>query len=144
MDKTVDNCYHPYKQQKINHFFAKLTRAEEAEQATKRLVQTADAREEWVEKEEAKKRAKKASRKAANTQAQQECRKRKKESKIHLGRRGQDGKIIKVIGSNVDCQMVTYRYPQVRNGLHVHSTWPKRRHLSKPHAQSPRSFPTTL
>ena len=65
----------------------------------KRLVQTVDAREEWVEKEEAKKRAKKASRKAANTQLQQECRKRKKESEIHSGRRDQDGKI-KVTGSN--------------------------------------------
>ena len=99
-DEKVDNGYHPYKQQKINHFFTKLTQAEGAEQATRRLVQTADAREEWVEKEEAKKRVKKASRKAANTRSQQECRTRKKESEIQSGRRGQDGKVKKVIESN--------------------------------------------
>ena len=89
-----------YKQRKISQFFIKLEPAEGMEQATRRLVQSADAREEWAEKEEARRRAKKATRKALNTHSQQICRARKKEEEIKSGTHGQDGKIKKVTDSN--------------------------------------------
>jgi len=89
----------PSKQQRISQFFTKLTRVEGMDQATKHLIQSADAREEWAKKQEAEKRVKKASQQAANTSSQQRFRERKKESEIQSGTRGPDGKTKKVTES---------------------------------------------
>ena len=72
-DNKINN-HPPYKQQKIDWFFAKLTQEEGMDQGTRHLIKLMDAREEWVEKQEARERAKKASQKAANTCSQQDVR----------------------------------------------------------------------
>jgi hypothetical protein len=87
------------KQQKINQFFTKLTPEEGMEQAASNLARSVDAREEWIEKEEARESMRKVSHRVANTQSQQRCRVRKKEEEIWSGARGPDGKIKKVIKS---------------------------------------------
>ena len=99
-EKTGDNeinNHPPYKQQKIVRFFAKLTQEEGMDQATRHLIKSMDAREEWVEKQEARERAKKASRKAANTHSQQECRAHKKKREIQSGVRDSNAKVMKVM-----------------------------------------------
>lgn len=75
----------------------KLTREGAAQQASKRLAQLADAREELVEKQEAMKRRKKTNRRVNNTHSQRESRARKKAEEVLSGVRDPDGKI-KVIG----------------------------------------------
>ena len=69
----------------------------------KNLLQSADARDESIEEQEAKNRVKKAIRRNANTRSQQGCRMRKKEGEIQSGVRGPDGKIIKVTKSPTHC-----------------------------------------
>jgi hypothetical protein len=66
------------------------------EQAARNLAQSVDAREDWVEKEEARENMRKASHRAANTQSQQRCRVRKKDVEIRSGARSSDGKVKKV------------------------------------------------
>ena len=98
-ERTEDDHYPPYKQQKISGFFATLTKEQGVQQATKLLLQSADTREELVEKQEAKDRVRKASCRVANKHSQQECRARKKEREIQSGVRGSDGKVKKVLKS---------------------------------------------
>jgi hypothetical protein len=66
------------------------------EQAARNLAQSVDAREDWVEKEEAWENMRKASHRAANTQSQQRCRVCKKDVEIRSGARGSDRKVKKV------------------------------------------------
>ena len=91
--RSKDNDHSPCKQQKISQFFTKLTQEEAAEQAVMRLVLSADAREEWVERQDIQNRKKVASRRAKNTHSQRGCRERKKSREVHGGVRGPDGKI---------------------------------------------------
>ena len=87
----------PCKQQKISRFFAKLTKEEAAQQTIRRLVQSADAREEFVEKQEARNRKEETHHRVKNTHSQRNSRARKKTREILSGVRGTDGKKIKVI-----------------------------------------------
>ena len=86
----------PPKQQKIGQFFTKLTRTEGIEQAARHLAQSAETREEWVERQEAEERENQVTHRAANTTSQQRCRVRKKEREMQSGVRGPNGKITKV------------------------------------------------
>ena len=104
-ERSEDHHHSPHKQQKIGRFFTKLTKEEAAQQAVTRLVRSADAREEWVEKQVVKNRKKQASRRTNNTRAQQEFRARKKFSEVQAGVRGPDGKT-KASESHADCTLV--------------------------------------
>ena len=66
------------------------------EQAARNLARSVDAREDWVEKEEARENTRKAFHRVANTQSQQRCRVRKKDMEIQSGARSSDGKVKKV------------------------------------------------
>lgn len=113
------------------------------EQETIRLVRSADAREEWVEKQETKERVKTASRRAANTCSQQEVCVRKKEREIKSGMRSPDGKTIKKVTESDEYRCTTTDL-QIQNDSppknHDHSPWPKQWSLSKPHIQVPDNF----